>query len=168
MKKLTLKHEINCSVDHFWKVFFDQNFNTSLFRDELGFPKYDIVSQDETDAKITRVVKGTPKMDMPKPIMKLLGDGFSYEESGTFDKGKSLWVWKMKPSTLADKVRNEGTVTCEKISDDRCRRIATIEMEAKIFGVGGLMESSTEKEFRKGWDASAVYMNKWIKDHPPE
>lgn len=169
MKKLVLRHEINCSVEHFWKVFFDKDFNESLFLKELGFPEYEVLSQEaKDDGTVTRTVRGMPKMDMPKPVMKLLGDGFSYKESGKYDPNTKVWTWTMTPAKLADKLRNEGTVKCEKISDDKCRRVAEIDIEAKVFGVGGLIESSSEKQMADGWNKSAAYMNRWIADHPPE
>lgn len=164
MIKLTLKHEINCSVDRFWEIFLDRSFNEALFRDHLGFPKYEIVSQTEDGDKVTRVVKGQPNTNMPKAVMKVVGEGFGYEERGELDPKTKIWSFKMKTTTLSDKLRNEGTVACEAIGDDKCRRIATLEMEAKVFGVGKLIESSTEKEMKDGWDKSAVFMNKWIAD----
>ena len=167
MRKFTLTHEINCSVDHFWKVFFDKDFNTELFTKELGFPEYKIVEQSDNDGTVKRRIKGVPKMEMPKAVMKVLGDGFGYEENGQMNPNTKVWTWKMTPSTLANKLRNEGTVRCEPMGDNKCKRIAVIECEAKIFGVGGVIESSTEKEFRRGWDQSAVFMNNWIKNHPP-
>jgi len=36
-----------------------------------------------------------------------------------------------------------------------------------VFGVGGLHESTTEKQMRDGWNASAAYMNTWLAKHPP-
>lgn len=167
MKKFTLKHEINCSAEHFWKVFFDKDFNNKLFLDELGFPEYDIVEQVESDTEIKRTVRGMPKMDAPKPVRKLLGDSFRYEETGSFNRASQKWEFKMKPSTLEGKLRNEGSVSIEAISDTKCRRVADLVCEAKIFGVGGLVEGFTEKEMTKGWDASAVFMNKWVEDNKP-
>ena len=32
MKKITLKHEINCSVERFWKVFFDDSNDLAKFQ----------------------------------------------------------------------------------------------------------------------------------------
>ena len=167
MKKFTLKHEIDCSAEDFWEVFFNDDFNTKLFLEELSFPEYEVVEKTESDTKITRTVRGMPKMDAPKPLKKLLGDGFRYEESGTFDRSTKEWKFSMKPSTLASKLRNEGTVHVEPIGDNRCRRVAALLCEAKIFGIGGLFESFTEKEMTKGWNASAVFMNKWIGDNEP-
>lgn len=163
MKKITLTHEIHCSQERFWEVFFDEGFNTSLFRDHLGFPKFEVLKLERhDDGRVERTVRGVPKMDVPKPLQKVLGDNFGYDEEGSFDPQSETWTWKMKPNTLAGKLRTEGTVRCEKISDDKCRRVAVIEMEAKVFGVGGLLESTTEKEMRQGWDKSASFMNDWL------
>jgi len=167
MTKFTLEHEINCSVEDFWKVFFDKSFNEKLFRDELGFPEYVILEQTDNDGKVTRRVRGRPKMEMPKAVMKLLGDSFGYEEEGELDPSSGVWSFKMTPNTMAAKLRNEGNVRAKAIGDDKCLRVTELLCEAKVFGVGGLIESSTEKEMRRGWDASAVYMNKWLKDNPP-
>ncbi len=162
MGKFTLTHEINCNEETFWKTFFDKTFNEKLFRGELHFPEYNIVDQSETDKELKRKVSGQPKMDLPGPVAKLLGSNFRYVEEGTWDKSSKLWRWKMIPSVLAEKMRNEGSMRIEPIGDNKVRRVAELVVEAKIFGVGGLMESSAEKALRKGWDASAVFMNKYL------
>lgn len=162
MGKFTVTHEIRCNVETFWKVFFDKDFNEKLYLEALGFPEYKTLEQNETDKQITRKVRAQPKMSLPGPVAKLFGSGFSYVEEGSLDKGTQVWRWKLNPSTLADKLRTEGVVRVEAIGDDKVRRVAEIEIEAKIFGVGGLIESSAEKQLREGWDASAAYMNKYI------
>ena len=166
MKKITLTHDINCSVDKFWEVFFDNEFNETLFRKELGFPEYDIVSFEKKDnGEVYRRVKGKPKMDVPKAVAKVLGDSFGYEEEGRFDPASKTWKFEMHPNTLAGKLINKGWVRCEPAGEGKCRRVAELEMEAKIFGVGGLLESTTEKEMRAGWEKSASFMNRWLTEH---
>lgn len=162
--KFNLSHEINCTPETFWTIFFDKEFNQELFLKGLSFPEFSILDQRETDTEITRKVAGKPKLNMPAPIMKLLGNGFGYTEEGKLNKATKVWTWKFTPSTLAEKLRNVGSMRVEAIGDKRCRRLADIEVEAKIFGLGGMIESSTEKSLREGWDHSAVFMNKWIAD----
>jgi hypothetical protein len=162
MGKFTVTHEIRCDVDTFWKTFFDASFNDKLYLEALGFPAYKTLDQTETDTKITRKVHGQPKMSVPGPVAKLVGSNFSYTEDGSFDKAKKVWTWKLTPSTLADKMRNEGSVRVESIGDNKVRRVADLFVEAKVFGLGGLIESSVEKQLRDGWDASAVFMNKYL------
>ncbi len=103
-----------------------------------------------------------PKMTMPGPVAKLLGSNFRYTEEAKLDKARKVWTFKMTPSVLADKMRQEGSMRVEPVGDGKVRRIADIVIEAKIFGVGGLIESSAEKALREGWDQSAVFMNKYI------
>lgn len=166
MKKFTLTHEINCGQERFWELFFDTEFNVALFKKGLGFPEFDVLSFDKADdGTVKRKVRGRPKMNAPAAVQKLLGDSFSYEETGTFDPKTQVWKWEMIPSTLASKLRNEGTVKVESAGEGKVRRVATIEVEAKVFGVGGLLESTTEKEMRNGWDRSAEFFNNWIRDH---
>ncbi|MEI8255272.1 MAG: DUF2505 domain-containing protein [Deltaproteobacteria bacterium] len=162
MSKYTLTHEIQCDAETFWKIFLDKDFNEKLFREHLGFPKFDIVEFRETDGSVFRKVAAMPKMEMPGAVAKLLGSSFSYTEEGSMDRKVGVWKWKMTPSAMPDKIHNEGTVRIEPAGAGKVRRIAEITSEVKIFGVGGLIESTTEKNMRAGWDASAAFMNKWI------
>lgn len=165
MGTFRVTHEINCDEETFWKLFLDKEFNEKLYREGLGFPEFNVTDQRETDTEVTRTCSGQPKMNMPAPVMKLLGNGFKYREEGKLNKSTKVWTWKMFPSALADKLRQEGTLRVEKIGDNKVRRVAELINEAKVFGVGGLIESSAEKQLREGWDQSAVFMNKWIASH---
>ena len=164
MRNIQLNHEINCNAETFWKVFLDREFNETLFRKELGFPQYDIISFDEKDGEIVRRVKGNPKNSAPKAVQKLMGDGFGYLEVGRMKRGDSVWTFKITPNTMADKITNEGFVKCEPAGEDKVRRVSELKFEARIFGVGGMVESTAEKDFRDGYDVSAVFMNRWIKE----
>ncbi len=165
MGKFTVTHEIHCDADTFWKVFLEKEFNEKLYRDALGFPDFTIVEQKEVDGTVTRRVSAQPKMEVPGPVQKLIGPGFRYTEEGSMKLSERIWRWKMTPSTLADKLFTSGIVRIEPIGEGKVRRIAEMNVEAKIFAVGGLIESTTEKQMREGWDKSATFMNKWIADH---
>jgi hypothetical protein len=164
MNRFTITHELNCNVEMFWKTFFDGTFNHRMYLEGLQFPEFKILEQKETDSQITRRAAGKPKLNMPGPIMKLLGDSFRYTEEGTFDKATRVWRWKMTPSAMADKLKQEGVMRVE-AAGDRCRRVAELTVECKVFGLGGLMESSAEKQLREGWDASAVFIGRWLAEH---
>ncbi|MBK8261342.1 MAG: DUF2505 family protein [Nannocystis sp.] len=166
MPTFRVVHEIRCDVDSFWRLFFDKEFNLRLYKDALGFPEFAVLDQQETEASIRRRCAGKPKVTMPGPVMKLMGDSFGYTEEGTFDKATKIWRWKVTPSTMADKLRQEGTLKVEAIGADKVRRTAELINEAKVFGIGGMIESSAEKSLRDGWDKSAVFMNEWLSKRP--
>jgi hypothetical protein len=165
MGTFKVTHEIQCNAETFWKTFFDKDFNLKLYKEGLGFPEFTIVDQRETDTELVRKVVGSPKMEVPGPVAKLLGSNFRYTEEGKFNKTTKVWSWKLIPSAMPDKLRNEGSMRIEAIGDTKIRRTAELIVEAKVFGVGGLIESSSEKQLREGWDKSAVFMNDWLKTH---
>ncbi len=165
MPTTKLTHEINCDEETFWKLYLDEKFNERLYKDAdgLGFPEWKQVSFQETDAKITRVTAGKPKLDdVPGPVAKLIGDSFRYEETGTFDKATKTWTWKLKPSILAEKVKQEGKLVIQPAGEGKVKRVVELFIEAKVFGLGGMLESTTEKNLKSGWEKSAKFMNEWI------
>jgi len=158
MRQLTIRQDIQCPVDTFWQLMLDEAYVKKLYLTDLAFKELEVLQLTDT----VRRLRCVPKLNMPGPVMKLLGDRFHYEEQGTFDPSRGQWHWKLLPSALAGKVRVEGTIRVEKVGDDQCRRIDEATMEAKVFGVGKLLESSTEKEVRRTFEIEAAFMNRWV------
>jgi hypothetical protein len=154
----TLRHDINCSVDRFWEMFFDPELQKNIFK-ELGFPKWEVVEAKDTEKEVVRTISAIPKIDAPAPVAKLMGPGFGYTEEGRFDRASKVYKFVITPSTMADKMTNTGSVRVEPKGDDKCTRIVEIFGEARIFGLGGTIEKMTEKNIREGWDYSARKMN---------
>ncbi|HEU4405288.1 MAG TPA: DUF2505 domain-containing protein [Polyangiaceae bacterium] len=161
MASFTMTHDINCSVEEFWQGFLDPEFNRQLYNQELRFSKYEVVEQKEEGNQVKRTVEAKPPLNMPGPVAKALGEGFGYREIGTLDRSKSTYEWRWVTSALTDKLSVEGTMKVEPAGDQRCKRVVTIRIGAKIFGVGGLIESAAEKNMREGWDASAAFTNRY-------
>jgi hypothetical protein len=165
MKQLTLRHTIHCGEDRFWQVFFDGDYNRELYLGHLGFELFDVLEQSEEPA-VRRRLKARPSLNLPPPLAKLFGDGFGYEETGVLDPNNGVWSWTMRPSALAKKLRNEGTMHLEPAGEGRVVRVAELVCEARVFGLSGLIESMNEKELRSGWEKSADFMNRWLKAQP--
>jgi len=162
MKKVHLSHEINCSPEVFWKLYFDPVFTEALLREAIKVDDFKVVKQEENDREIVRVTTGKPRISAPAAVQKIIGDNFSYTEEARFDRKTQTLRWKISLSTFTDKTRNEGTMRLEPIGTDRIRRIADAEVEAKIFGMGGIMESGMEKQMIEGWGVGAEFTNRWI------
>ena len=162
MGKFTTTHEINCNQETFWRVFFDPDFNRKLYSEQLGYPEFNILEQNETESATTRKVSVKPKMDLPGPVIKLLGSNYRYTQEGRFDKNSQVLTWRRIPSVHPDKIRFEGTLRVEPVNDNKVRCISENIVEARIFGVGGLMESTFEKQIREDADASVICLNKHL------
>ena len=161
MASFTMTHDVACSPEEFWQGFLDPEFNDELYNKELRFPKFQVVEQKEENGKVSRTVDARPYLSLPGPVAKALGDGFGYREIGTLDRAKSTYEWRWVTSALTDKLSVEGTMKIEPAGENRCRRVVTIRIGAKIFGIGGLVENAAEKSMREGWDASAAFTNRY-------
>ena len=158
MTTFTMRHEIDCTPEKFWELFFDADLQKKIFA-SLEFPKWEIVEQRDTETEIVRIVKAIAKLDAPAAVAKVLGSGFGYTEESRFDKATKVYRFVIKPTTLADKLKTEGSVKVEPRGEGKCTRIVDIVAEAKIFGIGGMMEKVTEKSLRDGWQKGADMFN---------
>src|SRR5262249_31075375 len=161
MKRGSLVQDMAMDVAEHWRIYLDDAFERELYRDGLRFPVYELLENRETESEIIRRIRVVPKLDLPGPVAKVLGSSFAYTEEGRFDKAARLWTSKFIPSVLADRLTSTVAVRAEPAGEGRCRRTIDYTVEARIFGVGGLVESALEKNVRGGWEAGARFMNGW-------
>jgi len=162
MKQINLSHEIHCSPAVFWKLYFDPEFTAALLREAIKVDDFKILKYEENEREIVRISTGRPRINAPAAVQKIIGDNFSYTETGRLDRAAQLWHWNIALSTFTEKTRNEGTMRVESIGHNRIRRTGDAIVEAKIFGMGGMMESGMEKQMHEGWTAGAEFTNRWI------
>lgn len=165
MRKATASVSLACSPEAFWRIYLDPAYVKALYLDELRYKACEVLEISETARKL-RVV---PRLNLPGPIEALIGDGFAYEDHGTLDRATATWTWQMvQPRELApgakarkDVVRTSGTLRVV-ATPDGCRRTDDLTIEAKVFGIGGLIEGSAEKEARAAWDKEFVLLQRWV------
>ena len=159
MADVQIAHVFECDEDTFWnRIFLDDSFNERLYRQHLGFTGWSVLSRDETDTSIRRVVEATPPVgDVPGPLKKILGGTIRYREEGDFDKKRRVYRVKVVPGSLADKLTIGGQVTCEAVADKQCRRVFNAHVEARVFGVGGLLEKRIISDLQTSYDRAAHF-----------
>jgi len=166
MKTSTSSAVLSCTPDAFWESFFDESYLRALYLDELEARVFDVLEIGEASRKL-RIV---PNMKLPAPVAKLIGESFAYEEHGTLDRAANEWTWRMvQPASLdpkskprRDAVTMHGTVRIEPSGDGHCRRTDSFTVEAKIFGLGGLIEASIEKELKNARAKEYALLARWI------
>ena len=156
---------IPCSPDRLWELFFDEAYLRALYLEALGFDDFRIIEMKEPVRKTA--VK--PKLSLPGPVARLIGDSFRYEDHASLDRAKGVWSWQMvQPADVKTKpiVMTRGTIRIVDGGNGTSRRTDTAEVEARVFGVGGLIESSVEKELESSWDKELAFVTKWLARHP--
>src|SRR6476646_5329943 len=142
MADVTLRHEFECDEDTFWdKLMFGEEFNRRLYFDVLKFPGFKLLEQrEEGDKRSRRVHIDPPLGNVPAPVKKVVGEKLSYIEEGTYDKKTRRYEFKVTPSTMADKTKNSGVLYTERLGEKRTARIARVDVQVKVFMIGGLVE----------------------------
>ena len=153
---IKISHEFESTEQAFLDLFFDKDKMVHMYREYMHFPEFALTQHDEAD-RIRRTIVAVPKMEMPSAIAKIAGGSIRYTEDGTFDKKTKLFTWKTAPSIMTEKIKNEGVMRVESLGNGKVRRTAEITLEAKVFGLGGVIESTFEKTIRDGWEKATQY-----------
>jgi hypothetical protein len=164
MRTVSERFVLPCDCDSFWRLFLDEAYIKALFLDELKFKQLTIL--ELTDK--TRKVRAVPSMNLPAVLEKLVGDSFAYEEHGTLDRAKNEWTWRMVQPEQPDGKRKKeivstrGTIRVTPAADGKCNRTDEVQVEGKMFGVGGIIEATVEKEMRSVWTKELAFIARWL------
>ncbi|HTJ80852.1 MAG TPA: DUF2505 domain-containing protein [Polyangiaceae bacterium] len=158
MRKANRTLELDCDADTFWKMLFDDAFIRGVHLDGMGFREIEILKKTDS----SRTLRAVPKLDAPEAVAKLLGDRFGYEERATLDRTKNEWRFHMVPNALGEKLRTEGTTRLEPLGDGRVRRRDEVTFECKVFGLGGMIESTAEKQLKASWEKEEAFVKRWL------
>ena len=167
MPEVTLRHEIDTDEDTFWsKIVFDESFNKKLYEGALKFPGWKLLDSKEDDATIVRRVQVDPPVgDLPGAVKKVIGDKLGYVEDGTFDKKTRHYSLKVTPSAMAEKTKVTGELWVEKIGEKKIRRMCKINVEVKVFIIGGMIEDRILSDLKNSYDNSTTFTNQYIKEN---
>ncbi len=164
MKTATTSAVLPCTSQTLWAAFLNESFLKALYLEELEYRAFEVIEMSE----ISRKLRIVPNMNVPSVIAKLIGDNFAFEDHGTLNDTRSEWTWRLVQPTDVDRARKDvvtlqGRVCVEDIGDGQCRRTDTFSIEAKVFGLGSLIESAIKKELLRARAKEYVFFVQWLK-----
>jgi hypothetical protein len=164
--RITLKHLFDTDEATFWpKVFFDREYNQRLYHEALRYKRWALLEQrEEPGGAIIRRAEMEPAFEVPALLKKAIGEGISYTEEGRFDPATRRWRYTITPNRMADKLTTRGEYWVEARGPKQIERICTVDLEAKIFGIGGALESFIEKQTREAYDTTMRFTNAFIRE----
>jgi hypothetical protein len=166
MQRHTVEHEIHCPPDRLWELFFSSEFNIEMYEQGMSFPSCKVPVLEDDGKAIHRVMVMVPNVELPKPLAKVVGGRVGFEEIGDWVRGSDEYRWKIVLAAFGDKVRIEGTMRVVPHGADHCMRKVEYEVEAKVFGIGGLIEKSASQNVLDGWHNSAKWINGYLARNP--
>jgi hypothetical protein len=153
-----------CSPEIYWGLLLGADYLRGLYQ-RLGFRELTILELTPT----LRILRLRPPRNLPAVLDKLVGDRLVYEHHGVLDPATNLFTWHMvPPARLAEAIKvkqdivsTRGTTRLESVGGAwHCHE--TVVMEARLFGLGGLIESTIEKELRASWSKEQAFLREWL------
>jgi uncharacterized protein DUF2505 len=164
MTQRHIEHVYECNANVFWnQIFMDPEYNRRLHLDELGFESWELLSSEEQGDEVRRVVEAVPRVkELPAALQKLVQNGLGYRETGVLNRRTQRYKCDVAPRSLASKLSIKGELYAQPLGDKSIRRVFVADVEAKVFGVGGLIERQVLDGLEKSYAKSAAFTNRWI------
>jgi hypothetical protein len=176
MQRHTIEHEIHCPPERMWELFFSDAFNVEMYEQGLGFPSCKIPERSDDGSVLHRRMVMIPKLEMPKPLAKIVGDRIGFEEIGDWVRSagelssrlgpQAEYRWRIVLAAFGDKVRITGTMRLLPHGSGHSMRKVEFSVEANVFGIGGLIEKTSAQNVLEGWNSSAKWINGYLARNP--
>ena len=166
MAEFSVRHEFDCDEETFWdKCVFNDEFNRRLYLEILKFPGWNVLSQVDDGATIRRSVHIDPPITgLPGPVKKVMGEKFSYVEEGAYERAAQKYTFKVTPSTMAEKTTTTGVLYTEKLGEKKIVRVAKVNVEVKLFMIGGRVEEKIIGDLRHSYEEAAKFTRTFVEE----
>lgn len=164
MVRLRFEHVLTCTPDRFWAGFLRPETISGFYTRGIGFTRFDILRLENDASSIRRAAACHLPVVLSRALQPLFQRGFSFIEDGVFERASRTWRYTWTPATLPSRINIDGWIRAEPIVGESgsCRRLAEIDVEAKIPVLGSLIERTAERLLRTSWDLSATILNEWL------
>ncbi|MEO8185308.1 MAG: DUF2505 family protein, partial [Deltaproteobacteria bacterium] len=81
------------------------------------------------------------------------------------DRGAQRYRLEVTPRSLASKLSISGELFTTPLTERSCRRTYVARVEARVFGVGGMIEDRLLTDIERSYAKAAVFTNRWITEH---
>jgi hypothetical protein len=140
MKKFRVEELFDAAIDDVRSVIQSPEYEDFL-RNRASRARREIVSEERHEERLRRKVKVVLDVDLPAAVRRALGTagGLEYFEfSEELAVGEYRW-WIDSPA-FKNRIKARGTTRIEAAGEARVSRVMEGTVEAKIFGVGGVIE----------------------------
>jgi len=163
----TVRHTFELSYDAYWNdLFFCEAYQTSLHMKGLNCAQAHVeLLEEHEDGRIYQRVRIEPRVPMPGPVRKLLGDKVVYIEEGVFDPQDGRYRFKILPSVLAKSSDVQGVLWVTPTGDNQVERTCVLSVNVKLRGAGKLLEKFISRSYEKNISTAAKYTASYIAEN---
>jgi hypothetical protein len=161
MGRVVITHTLDVTPKEYWRrCLLSESFNEEYFVKGLGFRAYEVVESRQEGDLHHRKIRTVPKVEPPRVIQKAIGGEIAYIEEGVFDG--NTYTFSIKPSVMSEKILINGSFTAEPVGENQMKRIATMDIRVRIFGIGKAIETFIEQSTRDNFNSGISFIREFL------
>ncbi len=157
--KLAVRHTFPCTVDVFWQMFWDDDYDR-MMRQAAGVERETLWDRTEGEERVWRM-RFVPDQELPKMVASAVGTNkLVYEQESRLDAAQTLH-WEVFPAVVPDKVTSKGTMKALPVSGG-VDRVVDGEITVRIPLVGGRIEKAIHKSVLDSYERAYEVSLTWL------
>ncbi len=158
--KLLVRHTFPCSLDVFWQMFWDEEYDR-LVGEAAGVTREMLWDREEGDRRRWRM-RFTPAQELPSLVAKAIGTPkLVYEQESLLDADRRLH-WEVFPAVVPDKVTAKGTMVA-RAAGAGIERVVEGEVTVRIPIVGSRIERAIHQSVLDSYERTYDVSMRWLK-----
>jgi len=161
--KIQATHDLPCSADTFWDLYFDDDYNGGLDR-ELNLAENTVLERRD-DGDITHMkVRIAPAREIPAAVRKVLRSAtLAYYEHRDLDLSRGHMDWRVTHDAVSSRrLHCEGVLDVIPAGEGRCRRVLDGVIDVRIPVVGRFIEKAIATDVVRCYDVAADFLPRWL------
>jgi hypothetical protein len=161
--KIQATHDLPCSVETFWELYFDEAYNAAVDR-ELDLGENQVLSREDDGDLVRMTVRVAPRREIPRAVRKVLRSAtLAYTEHRELDRSRSHLAWRVTHEAVGPRRLDcSGVLRVEARGDDRCRRVLDGAIDVRIPMVGRFIEKAIATDVVRCYDVAAAFLPRWL------
>lgn len=160
--KVTHDAIYNCDPQFYLEQYFDAEGRAERELKGCGTVSFKVIESSRGDDVWTHVAESTERVNAPGPVRKIFGETTRLEERATWRRSTNIIEVEAIPGTLKSKLTIHSQIRADAAGEGKTRITLTLDVKAKIFAVGGLIEKMAVKEMPAHVTKDAAYFNAHI------
>lgn len=151
----------------FWeRVFFNEGYTQALMVNGLGHKSAQVISlETASNGVVRRRMKVQPKLNIPGPIKRLLGDGFHYIEEGTYDPRRPAFISKITLPSAPKIIEINSTLSFADRKSGGADRQVRLAVKSSKFGLARLIETTSKGILTQQYNEAEAFTQIWLKSN---
>jgi hypothetical protein len=159
--KLSVRHTFPCSVEVFWQMFWDEDYDRRL-GEAAGVSRETLWDRTEDGVRTWRM-RFTPHQELPAMVASALGTKrLVYEQESRLDAARVLG-WEVFPAVWADKVTARGTMRASVVPGG-VERVVEGDITVRVALVGGQIEKQIHKSVLDSYERAYEVSLRWLQE----